>query len=253
MEHMSREMRSRSTAEELMDDFSQGGPELSEALRHLRRLNRIFSAAAPTLYGVKQLWAQAGKPRSLSILDVGAGSGDVNRQLLKWADKQGIALAVELVDLTEEACSEARRYYEGEPRIKVVQSDLFGLPEGRADIVTATQFLHHFGEDELPRAARCMLRASRIGVVINDIHRHWLAWAAVWLTARLLSSNRYIIHDGPLSVAKGFRSEDWKKLGQALGIPGKYYSWRPLFRFAAVIGKHQASRGDGAGRNDENV
>ncbi|WP_053374063.1 methyltransferase domain-containing protein [Paenibacillus sp. FJAT-27812] len=244
---MSKGLRMRAEAAELMDDFSIGGSELREALRQLRLLNRIFVASAPTLYGVKRLWEKANKPRSLSILDVGAGSGDVNRQLLRWADIQGIELTIRLVDLTEEACEEARLFFQNESRVQVKQGDLFALPEGSADIVTGTQFLHHFDEEELPHTVGSMLSVSRLGVVINDIHRHWIAWAAVWLTTRMISTNRYILNDGPLSVAKGFRAGDWRKLGQMLGLPAIYYKWRPLFRYAVVIDKAQINSSDERG------
>jgi len=243
---MSKSLRDRAVAAELMDDFSIGGAELHEALRQLRQLNRIFVAASPTLYGVERLWKQANKPRSLTILDIGAGSGDVNRRLLKWAKTQGIELSIQLVDITEEACEEARLVFQKEPRVQIRQGDLFALADGCADIVTGTQFLHHFSEDELPDAVASMLKASRLGIVINDIHRHWVAWAAVWLTTRIISSNRYILHDGPLSVAKGFRAKDWKRLGQKLSNTAISYSWRPLFRYAVVIGKPLNSPFDGA-------
>ncbi|MCS7463942.1 methyltransferase domain-containing protein [Paenibacillus doosanensis] len=228
----------RSERAELMDDLSAGGEELREALRHLRRLNRLFAAAAPTLHGVRRLWEQAGRPPAFSILDVGAGSGDVNRRLLAWADACGIRMDITLVDWTEEACEEARRYFRSEERVRVVRADLFQLGEAMADVVTGTQFLHHFHCTELPAAVAGMLRASRRGVVINDIHRHWLAWTAVWLAARVLSRNRYILHDGPLSVAKGFRADDWRRL-QAECPSGRpwYCAWRPLFRYAVVISK----------------
>lgn len=230
-------LHQRASAVELMDDFTSGGEELREALRELRRLNRLFAASAPTLYGVKQLWRDAGKPKQLSITDVGAGSGDVNRRVLQWASKQGVTVMITLVDMTEEACAEARQLYMDEPRVQVVRGNLFTLPEARTDIVTGTQLLHHFSEEELPRAVASMLRAARLGVVVNDIHRHWIAWTAVWLATRVISSNKYILNDGPLSVAKGFRSQDWKRLKQTMGINQMLYSWRPLFRYAVVIGK----------------
>jgi 2-polyprenyl-3-methyl-5-hydroxy-6-metoxy-1,4-benzoquinol methylase len=230
-------LRQRATEEELMDDLAIRGPELRKALQHLRRLNRILGAAAPTLYGVQRLWREAGRPWSFSLLDIGAGSGDVNRRLLRWADDQRIELRITLVDLTEEACEEARLLYRDEPRVQVRRSDLFDLQEGCADVVTGTQFVHHFAREELPRVVARMLQASRCGVVINDIHRHWMPWAAVWLTTRLISTNRLILNDGPLSVAKGFRAEDWNDLQAALGGPELFYAWRPLFRYVVVIGQ----------------
>jgi 2-polyprenyl-3-methyl-5-hydroxy-6-metoxy-1,4-benzoquinol methylase len=236
---MFRRLRQRAEEPELMDDFSVGGPELREALQHLRRLNRLFGAAEPTLYGVRRLWAEADKPRNLSILDIGSGSGDVNGQILQWADANQIDLRITLADITEEACEEARRFFHNEPRIRVIRSDLFTLPEACADVITGTQFVHHFSANELPKVIESMLKASRLGVVINDIHRHWIPWAAVWLMARIISNNRYILNDGPLSVAKGFRSADWANLRKTLGLSQMFYVWRPLFRYAVIILKNK--------------
>ncbi|MCF2939426.1 methyltransferase domain-containing protein [Paenibacillus alkaliterrae] len=240
---MPRALRERAIAAELMDDFSSGGEELREALRELRILNLLFAAAAPTLYGVKRLWRAAGKPKRLSVMDVGAGSGDVNRRLLQWAAASGVDLTVTLVDATEEACAEARLLFHDEPRVQVMRGDLFVLPEGGADIVTGTQLLHHFAEEELPAVVASMLKGARLGVVVNDIHRHWIAWTAVWLATRIISSNRYIRNDGPLSVAKGFRAKDWERLKEAIGPAQMDCSWRPLFRYAVVIGKTKPAGG----------
>lgn len=236
---MFKRLQQRAEEPELMDDFSTGGSELHEALQHLRVLNRIFSAASPTLYGVKRLWMAAGKPRCLSILDIGSGSGEVNRHLLRWADANRIDLKITLADITEEACEQAELYFQNEPRVQVMKSDLFALPETCADVITGTQFVHHFASNELPGTVASMLRVSRLGVVINDIHRHWIPWAAVWLTTRIVSNNRYILNDGPLSVAKGFRAQDWDNLKKTLGATKMFYAWRPLFRYVVVIRKNE--------------
>ncbi|RUT35730.1 methyltransferase domain-containing protein [Paenibacillus zeisoli] len=225
----------RAKEDELMDDFSMGGEELSEALQHLRRLNRIFPAAAPTLHGVDKLWQANGRPPKLSILDVGAGSGDINTKLLKWADRKGISLQITLVDMTVEACEEARRLFREEPRVKVIQGNVKDLDERAADIVTGSQFIHHFDGEELVDMVAHMLQASRYGIVINDIHRHAVSYTAVWLMTRLISRNRYIRHDGPLSVAKGFKGRDWRELKAKLKMSSMTYSWRPLFRYSVVI------------------
>lgn len=230
-------LKYRAEAHELMDDFSMGGAQLREALQHLRRLNRIFGASGPTLFGVNQLWLEAGKPKELSILDIGAGSGDVNRRLLRWADRNKIDLQITLADVTEEACEEARLFYQKEERIRIIRCNLFQLPECSADLVTATQFVHHFSSEELPKVVSCMLNASRIGIVINDIHRHWIPWLSVWLVTHTISRNRYIRNDGPLSVAKGFRLADWKDVQWPTYASNPTYSWRPLFRYVVLARK----------------
>lgn len=230
----------RSVRAEYMDDFSSGGEELLEALRHLRRLNRIFAAAGPILHGIKELWIRSGKPKQLHVMDIGAGSGEINHHILRWADRMGIDIQIILVDMTEEACIEARKIYRDEPRVRAVRKNVFDIAEASADMLISSQFLHHFDDEELPVVTCQMLRCSRLGIVISDIHRHWISWSAVWLTAHLISTNRYIRHDGPLSVAKGFQSSDWKKLSEALNAHGKYtlnYAWMPLFRYSVVITK----------------
>ncbi len=237
-----RGLRRRSEKPELMDDFATGGEPLQEALRHLRRLNRLFGAGNPIIYGVNQLWERSGRPASLSVLDVGSGAGDLNRPLLKWADRRGVRMTVKLTDVTEEAEREAARLFRDERRVTFARRDLFELEDGLADIVTASQVAHHFTPDRLPAVVERMRAASRIGVVISDIHRHWLAWAAVWAAARLLSRNAYIRHDGPLSVAKGFRRDDFRTLAEQLGDSDVTYRWRPLFRYAVIVPMREGDR-----------
>lgn len=235
-----RSLSVRAQENELMDDFSKGGEELSEALRHLRRLNRIFAAPGPILAGVEKLWRKKGCPKRLSIIDVGAGSGDVNQKLLQWAEKKGIQMEITLVDLTEEACEEARRLFQKESRIQVKREDVRKLPSASADIVTGSQFVHHFEGQELVDIVSHMLRASRFGTVINDIHRHQVSYTAVWITTRLISRNRYILHDGPLSVAKGFKERDWKQLKVWLNADAMTFEWKPMFRYSVVIPKQDS-------------
>ncbi|MNX19033.1 hypothetical protein D3C86_489440 [compost metagenome] len=236
-----RALAERAQEDEHMDDFSMGGEELSEALRHLRRLNTIFPAAGPILHGVDKLWKMKGSPSVLSILDVGAGSGDINNKLLRWADQKGISLQITLVDMTKEACDEARFLFRNEPRVKVQQGNVKELAEGSADIVTASQFVHHFDGDELVDMVSHMLRASKFGVVVNDIHRHPVSYTAVWLMTRMISRNRYIRHDGPLSVAKGFKGRDWRELKTKLNHDTMTYAWKPLFRYCVVIPRSGSS------------
>jgi SAM-dependent methyltransferase len=235
-------LRTRAERRERMDGAVPEA-ELAGAYRRLRTLNRLFGAAGPIRFGVVRLWTEAGGPGRLTVLDIGAGSGDVNRALLRWAERNRISLRIRLIDVREEACREAKRLFGRDERVEVERRDLFELPERAADIVTATQFVHHFGTDELPRVIRRMLDVSRIGVVIGDLRRHAVPWAAVWLTARLLTRNRCIREDAPLSVARGFRDEDWERLIREGGFRNLRY-WRRLpYRYAVVIRKDAPGEG----------
>jgi SAM-dependent methyltransferase len=225
----------RSVALERMDDRSIGGDELAEALRQLRVINRVLGSAWPTLEGVLRLWRTAGNPARLSILDIGAGSGDINQLLLAWAARRGIAMRITLVDIHPETCAAAAAYYQHEPRVQVVCGDVMRLGVRVADIVTTALFAHHFASEQLPDLFVALTRAARIGVVINDLHRHSLAWAGIWAATRLLSRNRMIRHDAPLSVQRGFRAADLRRLRAAPGLARLTYTWRPFFRYLIML------------------
>src|SRR6476661_1581050 len=130
------DLTQRSAALELMDDLTIGGDELAVALRQLRVINRVLGSAWLTLEGVLRLWRAAGRPQQLTILDVGSGSGDINRLLLAWASRRGIAMRITLVDIHPQTCAAAAVYYRDEPRVQVFCSDVMQLALGQVDIVT---------------------------------------------------------------------------------------------------------------------
>jgi len=218
-----------------MDDRSLGGAELLEALRQLRWINRLLGAAWPTLEGVATLWRHAGRPRRLTLLDVRAGSGDVNRLLRRWAAWRRIDLRITLVDLHPDTCAAAAVHFHHEPGVQIVCADLFRLPFKKVDIVTAALVLHHLPDAQLPLVVSTMIEAARMGVVINDLHRHVVACAAIWTATRVFSRNRMLRHDAPLSVRRGFRRADLARLQAVPHLHRLRYSWRPLFRYLVVV------------------
>jgi 2-polyprenyl-3-methyl-5-hydroxy-6-metoxy-1,4-benzoquinol methylase len=225
----------RATGQERMDDLAIGGEELAAALRQLRLINRALGAARPTLAGVRHLWRRAGRPKQLHLLDVGAASGDPNHLLLRWAKRTGIDLRITLLELNPETCDHARRYWADEPRVSVQQGDLFALVPGAADLITAGMVLHHFPTPQVAEALRCLARGARLGVVVNDLHRHQIAWCFIRGATALLSRNPMIRHDAPLSVARGFSRADLAALRREPGLAGLRFTWAPLFRWLLLL------------------
>ncbi len=229
------DLRTRVEAPEYMDDPTSGGRELVEALGQLRWINLVLGAAWPTLEGVARVWRQAGCPAQLSILDVGAGTGDANRLLLRWADLRRIHLHVTLLDLHPDTCTLAADYYRNEPRITVQQGSLFALPPRSVDIVTASLVAHHFPAVQVPVVVQKLAQTARLGVVINDLQRHRLAWLGIWLLTHAFPCNRIVRHDAPLSVRRGFRPADFEEVRALPGMVGLCYWWRPLFRYLLIV------------------
>jgi SAM-dependent methyltransferase len=236
----------RADSPELMDDLTIGGDELVQALRELRLINALLGAAWPTLEGVLRLWWTNSRPARLNILDVGAGLGDANRLLLRWAEALGVDVRITLIDIHPETCAAAARYYTYDQRVNVVCGDVLRLPLRNVDIVTAALFLHHIADDDVATVLQAMLRAARLGVVVNDLHRHPLAWAAIRLATGIFSRNRMIRHDAALSVRRGFRHDDFARLQRLAELSALTWRWRPFFRYLVI-----ASREEGVGNRKE--
>jgi len=220
---------------ELMDDPSIGGTELAEALRQLRMINTVLLGARPTIKGVAEVWRAAGRPATLRLLDVGSGSGDATGALLRWAERRGVAMYITLLDLHPDTCAVAAAYWRNEPRVHVVCGDVFDLAPGTVDIVTAALLVHHFPDHRLPALLDVMARSARLGVVINDLHRHPLAYGAILLATRCCSRNRMIRHDAPLSVRRGFVAADWQRLCRELPRLQVSYRWHAFFRWQVLL------------------
>ncbi len=227
---------SRSGDAELMDVPGLDPLELAETLGQLAVINRFLGGHAATLHGLSRL-LPAGR-REIEVLDVGSGGGDSARRVVEWAGRRGIAARVHGIDLSAESVAFARRTGAGSPGLEFTTSDLFDLPMTRKyDVVHAALVLHHLSDEMAAAALAKMFALSRFGVVINDLHRHPAAYEAIkWLTA-LLSKNRLIRHDAPLSVLRAFRRADLQDLARRAGLSAVEISWRWPFRWVMVARK----------------
>jgi sugar phosphate isomerase/epimerase len=104
----------------------------------------------------------------------------------------------------------------------------------RYDIVHGSLMLHHFPEDRAADALRKMQRLARIGVVIQDLHRHPLHWAGSHLLIPLLTEDAMARHDGPVSVLRGFTRDELEAIAEDAGLKHASVGWHPPFRWLLV-------------------
>jgi 2-polyprenyl-3-methyl-5-hydroxy-6-metoxy-1,4-benzoquinol methylase len=227
-------LRERSTAEEWMDDAAATEPYFAGALRDLARVNRLTFALRPTLRWLDRL-ARATGARRLSILDVGAGGGDMLRAIARWGERRGIAVALTGLDRSPWAAPHAAA--SGTPG-EFLTGDLFTLdPARRFDVVLCSQLAHHLPDPELVRFLGWMEDRARLGWMISDIHRHWFAWAFAWGLTRAMRCHPMVVHDSTISVARSFVRTDWERLLAQAGI-GAEIRW--VFPFRWAVGRIRA-------------
>lgn len=226
----------RSSALELMDDPGLDPDELAETLGQLAVINERLGGHATTLAGLERLVPP--DLREFDVLDVGCGGGDTARAIVEWARRRGQAARVHGIDLSAVTVACARRASAGRPGLDFTTADLFDLPAGRRyDVVHAALVLHHLPDEAAAKALAKMFALSRLGLVINDLHRHPAAYHAITAAAALARANRLIRHDGPLSVLRAFRRRDLEDLAGRAGLPAVEIFWRWAFRWLMTARK----------------
>ena len=137
-------LRQRNLQPEVMDDPHLPRDAHEQALRGLARLNRCSGVASAMYRRLKRL-AMNHETRSLRLLDVASGSGDVPLRWAKWAKQEGWDLQLTLLDVRSVAVEEQQRRAQAAGlNVLSMQHDCLQtpLPSG-FDVVTCSLFMHH--------------------------------------------------------------------------------------------------------------
>lgn len=212
---------SRVLKPELLDSAS---PLLAERnLRDIARINRWFGGHRALL----DVLTSVARPRQqFSVLDVGAGSGDMGK-CIRGRFRNATVTSLDLK-------SHHLRGAEG-PRLA---ADAFHLPflPGAFDFVFCSSFLHHFPDRRVIDLIAELRRCARRALIVLDLERHRLPYHFLPLTRPLFGWGALTVHDGPVSVAAGFRPEELAFLAHAAGAAPVFVRrhW-PWFRISLVV------------------
>ncbi len=227
----------RAPGPELMDDLTLADDALRQNLDELETINTWLGGYQPVLNALDRLKSRFPAGRPLRLADLGSGGGDTLRHVARWARRNGVPVALTGVDANPFMLDYARAKSADYPEISYQQADIFSakFQAETYDVLTASLFCHHFTDDELGALLRQWAGQARVAVVVNDLHRHWLAYHGIkWLT-RLLGGSYLVRHDAPLSVARAFRRADWGPLLARAGIARYELRWRWAFRWQLII------------------
>jgi SAM-dependent methyltransferase len=220
-----------------MDDLSLASDALRRNLDELETINTWLGGYAPVLDALQQLRPRFPAGRPLRLADLGSGGGDTLRHIARWARRHQVPVELVGIDanpfMLDYAAAKARKY----PEISFQQQDIFSpdFQQQSFDILTCSLFCHHFSDASLVQLLPRWQQQAGTGVIINDLHRHPLAYYSIrWLT-RLFRGSHLVQNDAPLSVARAFTRSDWQHLLQQAGIGEYELRWRWAFRWQVVI------------------
>ena len=227
----------RSTKEELMDDFSVGGELLRDTLDKLEHINRWLGGNKVTIQGLKIILKDYPKDKELTIIDVGCGHGDILRDVAEYGRQTGYKMTLIGVDANPTAITYAIELSKNYPELSFLTEDIFSetFQERTYDVLLATLFFHHFTRDPLLLFLKTALKSAKVGVVVNDLHRHKLAYY-LFMGLSLFIKNTMIIEDGLTSILRGFKRRDLIEISKELTVKPQI-SWKWAFRYLWIIQK----------------
>lgn len=192
---------------ELLEEPGVDAALLRRSLADVARANVLFGGTRAVLAELRA--AIPDLPRDATLLDVGTGIGDIPARAAAVAARHGIRLTTVGLDGAEPlaAASRART-------TAAACADARALPFGdrSIDVVTCSQVLHHFIDDDARHVLREMHRVARVRVIVADLRRSWLAAAGIWLASFPLGFHPVSRHDGVVSVMRGYTAKELDSL-----------------------------------------
>ena len=175
-----------------------------------------------------------------SVLDVGAGSGELLRVAAEWAlarARHFLGVGLELNQRSAQAILE-----ESNSSIHSVRGNALALPfrDGQFDYVICSLFTHHFVDEEVTKILSEMRRVARERVFVIDLHRHPIAYLLYTTIGKLVLHTRLLREDGALSILRSFKSSEFMELARRTEM--RNVSVKRHFPFRLVLSA------DGVGR-----
>jgi ubiquinone/menaquinone biosynthesis C-methylase UbiE len=209
----------RSTEKEMMD--LPGNPKelLVADLRNLRIINRYLGGYRGVMKSLKQL-VRKDRMSRFSLLDVGTGSADIPRVIVRWARKQCIEARIVALEPEPVTAAEAAHQTRQWPEITVIRGDGLMPPFQAAsfDFVLASQVLHHFSDEKITALLKTWSRLARKAILISDLVRDPLAYYGIRVITYLFTRNQMTRFDGPLSVRRALTLNEWRELFREAGV-----------------------------------
>jgi 2-polyprenyl-3-methyl-5-hydroxy-6-metoxy-1,4-benzoquinol methylase len=236
---MSINTKYRTDTPEIMDDFTLKGEVLREALDKIASINQLLGGNSLTLKGVKELITTIPKSRVITIVDVGCGNGDLLRVLSNYGKENNYSFNLIGIDANAFTVNHAKKLSESYSNITYKCDDIFkyNFSQLECDIILCTLTLHHFKNPEIESLLTTFHATSKLGTVINDLHRSSIAYRLFQLICFLFQLNSMSREDGLTSILRGFKKEELELFSKKLSFKNYTIQWKWAFRYQWIIYK----------------
>ena len=229
----------RTDDSEIMDDFQLEGDVLKEALDKIAQINQLLGGNKLTLKGVAKLLKKVPDTNPITIADVGCGNGDMLRKLADFGFQNNLKLQLIGVDANKFTVNYAADLSKEYSNIGYRCEDIFNesFSEIKYDIVLCTLTLHHFKNDDIVKLLGLFYENSKLGFVVNDLHRNAVAYRLFQVLCFVFRLNKMSREDGLTSILRGFKKEELIAFSKKLGFKKYRIRWKWAFRYQWIVEK----------------
>ncbi|MEX1050118.1 MAG: class I SAM-dependent methyltransferase, partial [Gemmatimonadales bacterium] len=141
---------------ETLDDRAADPATASASLRDIVVINRLFGGRHAVRWGVTRLLTGIPRDRPVTLLDLGAGAGDIADDLRRHLPWRVTPLAFDHLH-----CAATMSRARGVPAV-VADLHAIPLPPRSVDVVIVSQVLHHLPRGAVPAFLRNVSTFARI-------------------------------------------------------------------------------------------
>lgn len=233
--------RQRSYELENIDRGNYTAEEYEGCIAELQFVNEWFGDAR-TLKRTLLKDVEKSRLRSFSVLDVGAGSGELLRVAAAWARETERGFRGVGLELNERSAKSINAESIRFPEIGSIRGDARFLPfaDNEFDYVICSLFTHHFVDLEIINILREMNRVARRQIFVIDLHRHPVAYYFYTTIGKLFLHNRLLREDGALSILRSFKRRELRELAEQADLHDvqvtRYFPYRLVLTAKADAG-----------------
>ena len=224
----------RSLKLERIDTGDYTPEEYDRFLKEISFINRFvgdFRAVKKTL--LREIEKE--KSNDFSVLDVGAGSGEILREIAKFARRKKKIAKLFGLELNARSADAILKESKNFAEIKSIQANALGLPfaDNAFDYAVSSLFTHHLTDENIIETLREMKRVTRRKIFVIDLHRHKGAYFLYKIFCAAFQISPLVREDGSLSILRSFKPDELEILARKAGL--KSFTVRRIFPFRLVL------------------
>ena len=227
-------LKARSYEKEYLDTNHIATKDLYRNLIELDTINNWLGGYNASLNGFSDILKI--NKEATKILDIGFGGGDSIKQLSMFAEKLKLNLFFYGVDLKSDCVKYAEQNLFAILNKQLICDDYRNISKellNKIDVIHCSLFLHHLTNEEIIELFK-FCKTNNCIILVNDLHRHWLAYYSIKFLTALFSKSYLVKNDAPLSVKRGFKKNELISLLQTAGFTDYSVKWSWAFRYKII-------------------